>query len=160
MKSKIIKRILRTGLLSIVLLLFSACSILRPTPEARLQKLLKRYPQLEQNDTFSWQHLWRKPGVSWDSLISPRGFCYDTLKIERDRFTLSLFQPGAPGDPVWVGVDIPADSALISGRLIVPRVVHRSPDRLSELIKTLPWISLLLAALVLGYLLVLKQTRR
>lgn len=157
MKNTIIKRILRTGLLSLVLLLFSGCSVLRPTPEVRLQKLLKRYPHLQQNDTFSWHHLWRKPGARWDSLISPRGFNNDTLKIKNDRFSLSLFQPGTPGDPVWVGVEIPADSALITGEIIKPRINVVKPDRLSELIRALPWMALLLAALILGFVFVKRK---
>lgn len=157
MKNTILTKIHRTGLLSLVWLLFSGCSILRPAPDVRLRKLLERYPQLQQNDTFSWQHLWRKPGARWDSLISPRGFKTDTLKIATDRFTLSLFQPGAPDDPVWVGVEIPADSALITGEIIRPRIDQMKPDRLSEIIKALPWMALLLAALAVGLVWVKRQ---
>lgn len=144
--------------IALLTLMLSGCAWLRPTPEAKLNRLLNRYPELLKSDTFTWQHLWRNPGQKWDSLIDPRGYRQgDTLSVKNKRFTIKFFQPGTPEDPLWVGVDIPDDSAKINGYVVSPRVAYSPPDRLSELIRSLPWIALLLASLVLGMIFVKRK---
>ena len=118
-------------LLFIVVLFSGSCS-----PELRLEKLVKKHPELWVPDTIRLSDTLVSPAIQGDTqlLISHLN---DTVVVEKDRLVMSLCKLH---DTLYLRGKCKSDTVVIKRKIPVEKIRIIRPDTQSALIVKIPWL--------------------
>lgn len=120
------------------------------SPTARLNRLLTHHPELKIPDTLVISDTVAIPQVEADTFFFLDSI-HDTVFIRKDRLEVSIQKIH---DTLRIRGKCKADTIFISHRIPVEKIKVLKPDKLDNLISSIPWIvSGFIALLVFGFFL-------
>lgn len=143
------KRHTKSALICIIcvicVLSFSSCS-----PQKRLERLLRKYPELTISDTINYTTLVPIPAKTAEFTIN---YTYrDTLINLFSNDSLKLSYTVINDSLIKVLVYVPPDTIFISRNIPVDKIKVIKPDYWNQTIDKIPYIALAIIALIFGAL--------
>jgi len=138
------KTILIISLL-LVLSILTGCS-----PSARLNRLLTRHPELTIPDTIVISDTMTIPQVEADTVIYLDSI-HDTIILQKERLEITIKRIH---DTLYIRGKCKADTVIIRRTIPVEMIKIVKPDKLDNLIASIPWlVSGLITFVVFGFFL-------
>jgi hypothetical protein len=138
-------------LFSLLLLLVIGCS-----PENRLERLLALHPQLMKTDTLRIRDTFLvQPVVADTSFVFAK--LRDPVIIDKDRLHIEM---QAKNDTIVVHGECKADTVIREKQVPLVRILKVNTGIIESLIARLSWKVILIAALILGVILVYRKIAR
>ena len=136
-------------LLLLISLMMAACS-----PSRRLERLLRKHPELKSYDTIILRDTIPVPGVSADTIL-PLLHIPDTVVVEKGRLQIVLRKVR---DTLFLRGKCKPDTVIIHRKIPVERIRIVRADARFALLKRIPWLASALIVLLIVILVIFLLT--
>lgn len=133
------KRILFYLTLTAAVFLLTTCK-----PQAKLQRLIKKHPELAAIDTVHIRHTTILPEIRYRDKYTTRA--NDTIIIERERLKVEIIRNH---DTIFLDIHQPADTIREEIKIPVEVIRYEKPNAWHMFWKRLPWL-LITGLIILG----------
>ena len=107
-------------LFAFTFLLLASCS-----PQKRLHRLVKKYPELTKVDTIKIQDTVIVPCIKTDTVFSS-SLLHDTVTITKENLQIKLIEIN---DTIYLDAKVKPDTLIITREIPVQRIVHIEPEK-------------------------------